>query len=127
MKFSSSAVLLVGLGLVAGSAVAAPGYVDDSGASIVRTGFGDCLHTGRWSKENAIAECDPDLVAVAAPPVEMAAVEVLVEKELKPIKLEADALFAFDSATLTEEGQARLDKALSNEEIRTLITAVGTG
>jgi OOP family OmpA-OmpF porin len=92
---------------------AAPGYVDESGASIVRTGSGDCLHTDRWSIPNAIAECDPEIVAMRDKPAEVAAVEVIVRKELKPIRLEADALFAFDSATLTDEGRARLDGVLS--------------
>jgi OOP family OmpA-OmpF porin len=106
-------LVLVGLGLSGGMVSAAPGYVDESSTSIVRTGSGDCLHTDRWSIPNAIAECDPEIVAMRDKPAETAAVEVVARKELKPIRLEADALFAFDSATLTDEGRARLDGVLS--------------
>ncbi len=115
MKHLTRTLVLVGFGLTGGMVSAAPGYVDDIGASIVRTGFGDCLHTARWSEQNAIMECDPEIVAArdAPAPVELAAVEVVVRKELKPIRLEADALFEFDSATLTDQGRTRLDRVLS--------------
>jgi len=99
MKQLAHTIVLVGLGLTGGMVSAAPGYVDNSGTSITRTGSGDCLHTGRWSEQNTIAECDPEIVAV--------------RKELKPIQLEADALFEFDSATLTDAGRTRLDDVLS--------------
>ena len=108
MKQIVRIILLVGLGLAGGTVLAAPGYVDDTGKSIVRTGYGDCLHTGRWSKENYIKECD-----AVSEPVEVAAVEIVTRKELKPIRLGADALFGFDSAELTDEGRARLDGVLS--------------
>lgn len=121
MKQFTQTLLLVGLGLAWGMVSAAPGYVDDSGKSIVRTGSGGCLHTTSWSKENAIAECDPGLVAVKEKPVEVAAVEVVVRKQLKPIRLEADALFDFDSATLTDEGRTRLDGALSQLPDRSML------
>jgi OOP family OmpA-OmpF porin len=114
MKQLTRTLVLVGLGLTGGMVSAAPGYVDDIGASIVRTGFGDCLHTARWSEQNAIMECDAEIVAARDAPatVELAAVEVVVRKELKPIRLEADALFEFDSATLTDKGRERLDHVL---------------
>ena len=121
MKQLACKLLLVGLGLTSGMVSAATGYVDESAASIVRTGSGDCLHTGRWSIPNAIAECDPEIVAMRDKPAEVAAVEVIVRKELKPIRLEADALFAFDSATLTNEGRARLDEALSQLPDRSML------
>ena len=35
------------------------GYVTDSGDTVWRTGFGECWHTGFWTKENATVEgCD---------------------------------------------------------------------
>jgi OOP family OmpA-OmpF porin len=113
MKQLARTIVLVGLGLTSGIASAAPGYVDDSGKSIIRAGSGDCLHTGRWSVENAIAECDPEIVAARDKKSEVAAVEVVIRKELKPIRLEADALFDFDSAELTDEGRSRLDRVVS--------------
>jgi OOP family OmpA-OmpF porin len=108
MKPIIQALLLAGLTVASGSSFAAPGYVDDSGAGIVRTGYGECLHTARWGEENFIEECDP--VAKA----EVAAVQTVMVKELKPISLAADALFAFDSADLTDEGRSRLDQALAS-------------
>ena len=97
-------IVLAGLGMSTGTVSAASGYVDSAQNHIVRTGVGDCLHTSRWSENNTVEECDPSLAEVAA-------VEILTQ--LQPIRLEADALFEFDSATLTDEGRARLDEALS--------------
>jgi OOP family OmpA-OmpF porin len=108
MKPMFKGLLLAGLTVASGSGLAATGYVDDSGEGIVRTGYGDCLHTGRWGEENFIEECDP--VAKA----EVAAVQTVMVKELKPVALAADALFAFDSADLTAEGRSRLDQVVGS-------------
>jgi OmpA-OmpF porin, OOP family len=113
MKQLTRTMVLVGLGLSSGMVSAATGYVAANTDSMVRTSSGECLHTSRWSEATAIAECDPEIVAMRDKPVEVAAIEVVVRKELKPIQLEADALFEFDSATLTEAGRTRLDEVLS--------------
>ena len=120
MKQIIQSLLMAGCTVATGATFAATGYVDSASDNVVRTGYGDCLHTARWSKENAIAECDPDLMAKAEP-----VQEIEIVKELRPITLEADALFAFDSADLTDEGRAQLDdvvsslggKALENKQI----------
>jgi len=104
MKQMSQVVLVVGLGMASGLSYSAPGYVDNNEGSVVRTGSGDCLHTARWSIANAIAECDPEIVA-ARDKVEVAAVEVV----LQSVRLEADTLFEFDSNELTADGTRLLD------------------
>jgi len=109
MKQMSQVLLLVGLGMVSGLSSSAPGYVDNSEGSVVRTGSGDCLHTTRWSVPNAIAECDPEIVA-ARDKVEVAAVEIV----LNPVRLEADTLFEFDSNELTADGTRLLDDLVGN-------------
>jgi OOP family OmpA-OmpF porin len=121
MKQLTLTTVLVGLGLVSGMVSAAPGYVAESAKSIVRTTSGECLHTIRWSEQNAIAECDPEIVAARDKTTEIAAVEVMIRKELKPIKLEADALFEFDSATLTDAGRTRLDEVISQLPDRSMM------
>ena len=114
MKPMFKGLLLAGLTVASGSGFAATGYVDDSAKGIVRTGYGDCLHTARWSVPNAIAECDPEIVAARDKPAAAAAVETVMVKELKPVTLAADALFAFDSADLTAEGRSRLDQVVGS-------------
>lgn len=111
MNKISQTLLLVGMGMAASVGLAAPGYVDDSIGSVVRTGYGDCLHTGRWSIPNAIAECDPEIVA-KRDGADVAAVEVIMVTRENPVRLEADTLFGFDSADLTSDGQAMLDDLL---------------
>ena len=113
MKPVIQALLLAGLTAASASSFAATGYVDDSSKGIVRTGYGECLHTGRWGEENFIEECDPV-------PVAKAAVSVVMVKELKPLNLEADALFEFDSAELTAAGRSRLDEVLSSLSAKAL-------
>lgn len=44
------------------------GYATDSSGSLARGGDGRCVRTGSWDPRNAIKECDPELVAQAAPP-----------------------------------------------------------
>lgn len=105
--------LFAGLGVASGFSHAVTGYVDDSQKSVVRTGYGDCVHTERWSIPNAIAECEPEIVA-ARDKADVAAVEVVVRTERRPIRLTSDTLFAFDSAELTERGMASLDEMLGN-------------
>ena len=113
MKILLHSAVLVGLALASGIVTANPNYVDDAGASIVRTGTGDCLRTGTWSMENAIPQCDPVKTSSAAPPapppVEIAAVEPVMHK----IALKADTLFAFDSARLTDNGRSQLNAVLN--------------
>jgi OOP family OmpA-OmpF porin len=113
MKRTVQMLVLAGLAVASGQSHAVIGYVDDSQESVVRTGYGDCLRTQRWSVENAVAECDPEIVA-ARDAVDVAAVEVVVRTERRPIRLESDTLFAFDSAELTENGKASLDAMLSS-------------
>lgn len=109
MKQISQALVLVGLGVVSGLGYTAPGYVDNDGSTVVRTGSGDCLHTARWSIANAIAECDPEIVA-ARDQTEVAAVEIV----LQSVRLEADTLFEFDSNELTVDGTRLLDDLVGN-------------
>lgn len=113
MKCTTGVLLVAGFGLTSSLAFAGEGYVSNSSGSIVRTGFGECLHTARWSEQVAVAQCEPEIVA-ARDAVKLAAVEVIMVKELKPIRLETDALFAFDSADLTEDGKARLNAVLGS-------------
>ena len=43
------------------------GYHRDTAGMIVHDNYGQCVRTGYWTPELAIAECDPSLVKVAAP------------------------------------------------------------
>lgn len=70
-----------------------PGYVTDGSGQIVKTGSGLCLHTGSYTPANAVKGCDP------VPEV----------KRPVPVSLNADVLFAFDSAVLTAAGKKELD------------------
>ena len=113
MKQIAQMLLFAGFGVVSGLSHAVTGYVDDSQSSVVRTGYGDCVHTQRWSIPNAIAECEPEIVA-ARDKVDVAAVEVVVRTERQPIRLKSDALFGFDSAELTDNGKASLEQMLGS-------------
>lgn len=113
MKNKTRALLVAGCSMAAGLAHAGVGYVSDSSDTVTRTGFGECVHTVRWSEQVAVVECEPAVVA-AREAAKLAAVEVVIVKELKPVQLEAEALFDFDSAALTEDGKTRLNAVLGS-------------
>src|SRR2546428_4763341 len=112
---------------------AAQGYVTSAPASTVwKSGSGGCVRTGYWTPTLADADCDPDLVPRAAPvaPPPPRRAEVAPPPPPKPevapvapppppkpaplkpvpLTLAAGELFAFDRATLTASGRAKLEK-----------------
>ena len=106
-------LVLAAVGMSGGWVYASDGYVDDSSSSVVRTGFGDCMHTQRWSIPNAIMECEPEIVA-KRDGVDLAAVEVVIRMKRNPVHLQADALFAFDSDAISNTGASLLDDLVGN-------------
>ena len=109
------------------------GYVADTRNEIVKTPFGLCVRTGFWSPAMAIAACDPDLVPKPAPapraapapvpppppraappkpapaPAEPAA-QPARQRCAATVTLQADQLFLFGKAALTNAAKSRLDK-----------------
>ncbi len=69
-KLAMTAGFAIAMGMSA-AAMAHPtnsGYVTDSTDTVWRTGFGECWHTGFWSKEDATVEgCDGYKKMAAAP------------------------------------------------------------
>lgn len=112
-----------------------------------------CWRTGFWTPAMAIAECDPDLVKTAAPPVPVApsqpvappAVSAPTQPVAPPaappapvappapsvqkITLASKALFDFDKAILKPEGQAVLDREIVSriKEVQKLELVLVTG
>jgi len=83
----------------------APGYTQNSTGNIVRSGSGECVHTGDWKPEMAnIVGCDGVTVD--------AKVEVLMGAPsglVTAIVIPGAALFAFDSADLTDDGKKAME------------------
>ncbi len=71
------------------------GYVTDSGDTVWRTGFGECWHTGFWTKDNATVEgCDGyQKMAEAPAPAPAPAPVVAAEKKFA-------VFFDFDSSVV---------------------------
>ncbi len=113
MKNKTRVLLVAGCSLVASYAHAGMGYVSDGSDTVTRTGFGECVHTIRWSEQVAVVECEPAVVA-AREAAKLAAVEVVIVKELKPVQIEAEVLFGFDSADLTDDGKQLLNAVLGS-------------
>lgn len=116
------------------------GYVASSSGQVVRSGSGECVRSGYWQPAHATQECDPALVAQAAPPApekppEVASTEpaepapaapaetaegtdmpaAQVEAEPAPaaperIYVGADAFFGFNQAELTPQARTALDR-----------------
>jgi outer membrane protein OmpA-like peptidoglycan-associated protein len=120
MKHINKILLIACSAAVAMPVQAAPGYVDDTSGSVIRAGSGDCWRTQRWSIPNAVIQCDPEVVA-ARDGLDVAAVEVIMVTRQNPVRLEADMLFGFDSADLSDDGQALLDDLMGSLTADTLM------
>lgn len=94
------------------------GYVGDSSGHLVLDGSGDCVRTSSWTKELALAECDPDLVPKPEPVVEAAPAPAPAPQAVtESVSLSAGALFDVNKDTLKPAGQ---------EELRTLAARIKT-
>jgi OOP family OmpA-OmpF porin len=95
--------------------------ITDTRATVVKSGFGLCWHSGFGPPPASSAECDPNYVAYVAPPVvKSAAVPPPAQvAALTPppaprpvaekLTLDADTLFDFDKSTLRPAGRDTLD------------------
>ena len=95
------------------------GYAIDPRGAIVMSGTGLCWRDSDWTPARSVEPCDPSalrVVEVPAAPAAPAPVAAYVAPIAAPaparaqkISFSADALFAFDKATLKPEGRAMLD------------------
>lgn len=82
-----------------------PGYVTDSAGNMVHDGSGECVRSSTWTPDKAVVVgCDG---VVLKAPVEI--VEGGGTGDVAEILIPAAAMFAVDSAELTEEGKQDLE------------------
>jgi OOP family OmpA-OmpF porin len=86
------------------------GYVVDSSGELVRTGTEPCLHTGYWTPEMAIEECDPDLIKRAKAPVNEVAPVPPTSPERVKYCTTLDIQFEIDQAAIQHEYEALVDR-----------------
>ncbi len=102
----ASVLLAATSGNAAESREATPGYAQDSGKNIVRSGTGDCVHTGTWSSDDAnVVGCDGVTLEY-----EIEVIEGEPSGLIGAISIPAAALFAFDSDVLTAEGKSAIEE-----------------
>jgi OOP family OmpA-OmpF porin len=101
-----AAMLAAGSVYAADDRESAPGYAEDASSNVVKTGSGDCLHTGSWTESDAaLVGCDG---VVLNAPVEV--IKGAPSGLVGAIVIPTAALFAFDKAKLTEDGKAAIDE-----------------
>src|SRR5712672_2493335 len=107
MKTPTRSVLAASLALIAGAAMAVPGYVTSSGDNAVLSGSGQCVKTGEWTPDLARDPCDPTpraatpapvVTAKPAEPVAAAPVEQPAPPVIQKLTLSTDVLFEFNKA-----------------------------
>lgn len=102
-------------------------YVGDSSGHLVTDSLGNCVKTGAWTKELALADCDPSVTpkkAETAPAVKAAprpAPAPVAEK----ITLRAGALFDVGKADLKAAGQRELDDLAAKIKGMTDLESIG--
>lgn len=87
-------------------------YMNDSRDNVVRNSYGECWHTGTWSKGDAIVGCDGKVAEVAVAEVvveEPAPAPTYRVEKVERVTLDAETYFAFDKATLKPGGVDKLD------------------
>ena len=85
---------------------ATPGYGQDSSNNVIRTDYGDCLHTGSWTPDKAsIVGCD-DVSLVHTIEV----IEGAPSGLMATVTIPAASLCAFDSAELNAEGRDAIEE-----------------
>ncbi len=131
------------IGISSGAAYAADGYGNDNSGAVVRNNYGECWRSGSWTKANATEDCDKDLLPPPPPkpapaPAPAPAPVVELPKVAPPpppapapkpapkyekLTYRAEALFAFNSAQLSDKGKAELkefaDKFKADKASRT--------
>lgn len=82
----------------------APGYLESASGNILRSGSGDCVHTGYWDPEDAtIVGCDEYTLNLEAE-----VIEGTPSGLVGAIVIPEASLFAFDSAELTDAGKVSI-------------------
>jgi OOP family OmpA-OmpF porin len=83
-----------------------PGYPQDSSNNIIRSGTGDCVHTGSWTSAEAnVVGCDGMTLEV-----EIEVIEGAPSGLIGAISIPDVALFAFDSDKLTDDGKNAIEE-----------------
>ena len=67
MKKLTIITALAAAGIISVASAHYEGYAIDSIGKLVRDSFGNCMKTGTWTKEKAIAQCDPKLIQEVKP------------------------------------------------------------
>ena len=96
-----------------------PGYQYDMRGDVVRDAEGNCLRTSQWSPGNALAMCDPNVVAQRATesPVKGKETRVTgVVAQVDLVVLQAGDAFAFDKADLSEAGKELLTRIVARHK-----------
>ncbi len=105
-----STVLGAGVALCAALAAAnlqaqTAGYTETTGGDILRTGSGDCVHTGSWTSGDAtLVGCDGVVLEV-----EIEVIEGQSSGLVSVIAIPGAKLFGFDKAEVTEDGKEALN------------------
>lgn len=120
MKWKRATVLGAGVALCAALAAGnvqaqeTSGYAVNTQGNILRSGSGDCVHTGFWAEGDAtLVGCDGVVLEV-----EIEVIEGQPSGQISVIAIPAAKLFGFDKADVTDEGRETLEawrKTVQNE------------
>ncbi len=129
------------------------GYLTDSSGNIVRNSYGECWHTGTWTKADAVVVGCDGVVAKAEPAVvekksengssdnaaadtankaddsvtAAPAAPVAAAPASEKVTFETDTLFSFDKADLQASGKAKLEDLVSKLQGTDIEIVVATG
>ena len=130
MNIKKATVLGAGVALCAALAAVnvqaqTAGYTESTGGNILRSGSGDCVHTGAWTSGDAtLVGCDGVVLEVV-----IEVIEGEPSGQVSVIAIPAAKLFGFDKADVTDEGRVALEewRATVRNELSDAFAAVIIG
>lgn len=122
MKTPITFILVLLLLLAGVGQVHAGGYWFSSSGEVLRSGAGECWHTGFWAPEMAIVGCDGKLAEAPAPEPAPAPPPPAPPAEVG--SADGKVNFAFDRADLDADSTAAIDRVVADARSRGSVTAV---
>ena len=108
--------ILATAGIASANETIKEGYLLDTRGVIVKSGAGECVHTGTWTPAMAIEGCDPVAKHATAVIAEATPAPAVQKKTVfVPYTLQTETLFAYNKSDLSESGKNKIHTEITDK------------